>query len=164
MIFLSTMEKRGWLKKGPVENLFQGGWRYRNCLFEYGIWSNFPETEEDYALEVSQKILADIPRGVVAQLEQGDRVNLAGKRLQIMEIVHAKGAGRVVALPSTDQESKEIFWLGPGMQVSWEVAQSVRRHPRDRRIPCLKKRNRVFFRVLAPCFSGNGKRSTMRHF
>ena len=121
-----TMEKRGWLKKGPVENLFQGGWRYRNCLFEYEIWSNFPETEEDYALEVSQKILADIPRGVVAQLQQGDRVNLAGKRLQIVEIIHAKGAGRVVALPSTDQESKEIFLLGPGMQVSWEVAQSVR--------------------------------------
>ena len=108
-----TMEKRGWLKKGPVKSLFQGGWRYRNCLFEYWIWSNFPETEEDYALEVSKKVLADIPRGVVAQLEPGDRVNLAGKRLQIVEIIHVRGAGRVLALPSIHPESKEIFWLGP---------------------------------------------------
>ena len=121
-----TMEKKGWLSKGPVKGLFQGGWRYTNCLFEYGIWSNFPETEEDYALVLSQKAIADIPRGVVAQLEPGDRVNLAGKRLRIIEIDHTKGGKRVLALPSTHSESKEIFWLGPGMQVSYEVAQSVR--------------------------------------
>ncbi len=144
-----AMEKRGWLKKGPVDNLFQGGWRYRNCLFEYEIWGNFPETEEDYSLVVSQKILAEIPRGVVAQLDQGDTVNLAGKRLQIVEIVHAKGAGRVVALPSTDQESKEIFWLGPGMQVSWEVAQSVRDILKTAHTLLKKRKQGLFSRTRA---------------
>jgi len=121
-----TMEKTGWLSKGPVKGLFQGGWQYYNCLFEYGIWSNFPPADEDYALEVSKKIIADIPQGVVGQLEPGDRVNLAGKRLCIAEIIHARGAGRVLAVPSTHPDSKEIFWLGPGQQVSYEVAQSVR--------------------------------------
>ena len=121
-----TMEKTGWLSKGPVNGLFQGGWQYTNCLFEYGIWSNFPPAEEDYALELSKKTIADIPRAIVDQLEPGDRVNLAGKRLCIAEIIHAKGAGRVLAVPSTRTDSKEIFWLGPGQQISYEVAQSVR--------------------------------------
>jgi len=121
-----TMEKTGWLSKGSVNGLFQGGWQYYNCLFEYGIWSNFPPAEENYALELSKKTIADIPRAVVDQLEPGDRVNLAGKRLCIAEIIHAKGAGRVLAVPSTRTDSKEIFWLGPGQQVSYEVAQSVR--------------------------------------
>ncbi|OQY43575.1 MAG: hypothetical protein B6240_12175 [Desulfobacteraceae bacterium 4572_87] len=97
-----------------------------HCLFEYGIWSNFPPADEDYALEVNQKTIADIPQGVVGQLEPGDRVNLAGKRLCITEIIHAKGAGRVLAVPSNRTDSKEIFWLGPGQQISYEVAQSIR--------------------------------------
>ena len=121
-----TMEKTGWLSKGPVKGLFEGGWQYYHCLFEYGIWSNFPPADEDYALEVNQKTIADIPQGVVGQLEPGDRVNLAGKRLCITEIIHAKGAGRVLAIPSTRTDSKEIFWLGPGQQISYEVAQSIR--------------------------------------
>ncbi|MBW2708600.1 MAG: DEAD/DEAH box helicase [Deltaproteobacteria bacterium] len=121
-----TMKKTGWLSRGPVNGLFQGGWQYYNCLFEYGIWSNFPPAEEDYSLELSKKTIADIPRAVVEQLEPGDRVNLAGKRLCIAEIIHAKGAGRVLALPSTRTDNKEIFWLGPGQQISYEVAQSVR--------------------------------------
>ena len=121
-----TMEKTGWLSKGPVDGLFQGGWQYNNALFEYGIWSNFPPAEEDYALELSKKSIADIPRAVVNQLEPGDRVNLAGKRLLIAEIIHARGAGRVLTVLSTRADTKEIFWLGPGQQVSYEVAQSVR--------------------------------------
>ena len=121
-----TMAKTGWLSKGPVNGLFRGGWQYTNCLFEYAIWSNFPPAEEDYALELSQKTIADIPRAVVAQLEPGDRVNLAGKSLMITEVIHARGAGRVLAIPSARTDSKEIFWLGPGQQVSYEVAQSVR--------------------------------------
>ena len=121
-----TMEKAGWLSKGSFNGLFQGGWQYYNCRFEYGIWSNFPPADEDYALEVNQKTIADIPQGVVGQLEPGDRVNLAGKRLCITEIRHARGAGRVLANPSNHLEGKEIFWLGPGQQVSYEVAQSVR--------------------------------------
>ena len=121
-----TMEKTGWLSKGPVKGLFHGGWQYTNCLFEYGIWSNFPPADEDYALELRKKTIADIPRAVVDQLEPGDRVNLAGKRLCIAEIIHTKGAGRVLAVPSTRHDSKEIFWLGPGQQISYEVAQSVR--------------------------------------
>jgi len=71
-----TMEKTGWLSKGPVKGLFHGGWQYTNCLFEYGIWSNFPPADEDYALELRKKTIADIPRAVVDQLEPGDRVNL----------------------------------------------------------------------------------------
>ena len=121
-----TMEKTGWLSEGPINGLFRGGWQYYNALFEYGIWSNFPPADEDYALEVSKKTIADIPRAVVDQLEPGDRVNLVGKRLRIAEIIHARGAGRVLAVPSTRTDSKEIFWLGPGQQISYEVAQSVR--------------------------------------
>ena len=126
MKFSKPWKKRAGCPKDPSTACSRADGSTTNCLFEYGIWSNFPPAEEDYALELSKKTIADIPRAVVDQLEPGDRVNLAGKRLCIAEIIHAKGAGRVVAVPSTRHDSKEIFWLGPGQQISYEVAQSVR--------------------------------------
>ena len=108
-----TMEKTGWLTKGPVNGLFRGGWQYTNCLFEYGIWSNFPPTEEDYALELSQKTIADIPRAVVAQLEPGDRVNLAGKKLCITEIIHARGSGTGPGRPIGPHGQQGNILAGP---------------------------------------------------
>ena len=62
----------------------------------------------------------------MAQLEPGDRVNLAGKRLLITDIIHSRGAGQVLAEPATRKDVKELFWLSPGQQVSYETAQSVR--------------------------------------
>ncbi|MCF8039177.1 MAG: DEAD/DEAH box helicase, partial [Desulfohalobiaceae bacterium] len=123
---LNTMDKKGWLSRGPVQGLFQGGWQYTSALLEHGIWSNFPPAEDEYALVLDNRTIADIPRALVAQLEPGDRVNLAGKGLLITEIVHSPGAGRVLALPSTQRDAKELFWLGPGQQVSYETAQAVR--------------------------------------
>ncbi|GLI34882.1 DEAD/DEAH box helicase [Desulforhabdus amnigena] len=139
-LLFDSMEKQGWLRnkedfrissKGKLQEvgsraLFHGGWRYRNALLDRKIWSNFPETEEDYLLELEGKAVADLPRSIVRQLEPGDRVHLAGKRIQILQIVDAGERKRVLAQPAEQIDDKEILWLGAGFQVSFEVAQSIR--------------------------------------
>ena len=123
---LHTMQQKGWLSRGAVQGLFQGGRQYTDALIEHGLWSNFPPAEEEYALILEDKAIADIPRALVTQLEPGDRVNLAGNGLLITAITHSQGSGQVQALPSSHRDAKELFWLGPGQQVSYETAQSVR--------------------------------------
>ena len=120
-----AMTRQGWLREDRTVGLFRGGWRYRDCFLERRIWSNFPEAEEDYTLELSGEAIADLPKSVVRQLELGDRVQLAGKRLQVLKI--EAGERRHVMARSVDQlDDKELFWLGAGFRVSYEVAQAIR--------------------------------------
>ena len=123
-LFGSMVQQR-WLRQERVEGLFRGGRRYRDCFLERKIWSNFPETEEDYTLELVGEGIADLPKSVVRQLEPGDRVQLAGKRLQVLQIDTGEKK-RVIARPADRLDDKDLFWLGPGFRVSYEVAQSVR--------------------------------------
>lgn len=122
---LAAMLGQGWLRRDRVEGLLRGGWRYRDCLLQRRIWSNFPEAEEDYTLSLAGEAVADLPRSVVGQLEVGDRVQVAGKRFQVLQI-ESGARKQVLARPVERLDAKEIFWLGTGLPVSYEVAQSVR--------------------------------------
>ncbi len=118
------MERQGWLRKENI-SLYHGGRLYRDCLINHKIWSNFPEEEEDYVLELSGEVIADLPSSIVRQLEVGDRLQLAGRRIHILQI-DAGERKRVLAEPSEYLDDKEIFWLGAGFQVSFEAAQAIR--------------------------------------
>lgn len=138
-----SMERLGWLRSdrlssfprpaasgrlpGPDREarLFHGGWRYRDALISRKIWSNFPETEEDYLLEISGEVVADLPRSVVRQLEAGDCVHLAGRRVCILGILRSAEGGRVLAEPCEEPGSTEVSWVGVGSHVPFEVAQSM---------------------------------------
>ena len=120
-----TMAQQQWLQRDRVEGLFKGGRRYRDCFLERRIWSNFPDTEEDYVLEFAGEAIADLPKFIVRQLELGDRVQLTGKRLRVLNIETGERKS-VIAQPTDQIETKELFWLGSGFRVSYEVAQSVR--------------------------------------
>ena len=120
-----AMARQQWLRKDRVTGLFKGGQRYGDCFLERRIWSNFPEAEEDYVLEFAGEAIADLPRFIVRQLEPGDRVQLTGKRLRVLNIETGERK-RVVAQPTDRLDEKELFWLGSGFRVSYEVAQSVR--------------------------------------
>jgi superfamily II DNA/RNA helicase len=125
---LPTLAARHWLRSvdenGPRQ-AWRGGWRYAQALRACQIWSNFPDTEENYVLEVDTEAVADLPTSVVRQLEVGDQVDLAGRRLRILDI--QDGARKVVrATPVDALEGKELFWLGSGPAVTWELAQAIR--------------------------------------
>ncbi|MYB57530.1 MAG: DEAD/DEAH box helicase [Gemmatimonadetes bacterium] len=120
-----AMARQQWLRKDRVTGLFKGGQRYGDCFLERRIWSNFPEAEEDYVLEFAGEAIADLPKFIVRQLELGDRVQLTGKRLRVLNI-ETDERKRVVAQPTDRLDEKELFWLGSGFRVSYEVAQSVR--------------------------------------
>jgi AAA domain len=68
--------------------------------------------------------VADVPVSVVRQLAIGDDVDLAGRRLRILDV--QDGERKVVrATPVQVETAKELIWLGSGPPVSWEVAQAV---------------------------------------
>src|SRR5207237_1284744 len=68
--------------------------------------------------------VADLPMSVVRQLAIGDEVDLAGRRLRILDVQDDER--KVVrATPVQVETAKELLWLGSGAPVSWEVAQSV---------------------------------------
>lgn len=123
-IFQSLL-KKNWLKKSGMNGLYTGGWQYRDALLEHRIWSNFPANEEEYRLEVSGESVADIPISIVKQFDPGDRVLLAGRRLRILWIDEGK-CKRVLAEPADRIDEKELYWLGMGCHVSYEVAQAMR--------------------------------------
>ncbi len=123
-IFTSLIQKK-WLKKTAVKGLYSGGYHYWQALVEYRIWSNFPEIEDLYQLLVGDKSVADIPQSIVRQIEPGDRVLLAGRRLRILWIDDGE-LKRIFAEPARRLDDKEIFWFGKGSHVSYEVAQAMR--------------------------------------
>ncbi|MBF0203245.1 MAG: DEAD/DEAH box helicase, partial [Desulfamplus sp.] len=137
-----SLEKKRWLKKSLVHGLYSGGYQYGKHLTEYKIWGNFPEAEEEYILELitnsssgrkylaeshsdTSRSIADIPRSIVNQIETGDRVHIAGRRLNIVKIDHDEHK-RVFATSTTSKPDKEIIWIGMGAHVSFEVAQMMR--------------------------------------
>ena len=119
-----SLEKKRWLKKSKINGLLGGGWQYRNHLFDYKIWGNFPEAEEEYILEVSEKAIADIPQSIVSQMEVGDRVYIAGRRLRILKIDTGERK-RVLARPSKSRDEKQLAWIGMGAHVSYEVTKAM---------------------------------------
>ena len=139
-----SMAQKGWLRRERTGGLYRGSRRYRDDFLERRIWSNFPPAEEDYVLELSGEAVADLPRSIVRQLDAGDRVQLAGKRLQVVKI-EAGEHRRVAARPADRLDEKELFWLGPGFRVSYEVAQGIReviRAPVDEQASGLFSRTR----------------------
>jgi superfamily II DNA/RNA helicase len=116
----------GWLRPTRPRTLLRGSWRYRDAFLERRLFSNLPDTGEAFALEVEQEAVADLPPALVAQLKAGDRVQLAGRRLRVLEV--GQGAERrVLAERSADPEVKELLWFGPGGRVSYEAAQAMGR-------------------------------------
>ncbi|MCI5163779.1 MAG: hypothetical protein D3917_17545, partial [Candidatus Electrothrix sp. AX5] len=124
-IFQSLVEKQ-WLRKDSLKGLYTEGWRYWDALVEHRIWSNFPETEIEYKLDVAGEAVADIPQTIVKQLDPGDKVLLAGRRLRILWI-NTKADKRIFAEPTQERlDDKELLWLGMGCHVSLETAQAMR--------------------------------------
>ncbi|SLM28913.1 DEAD/DEAH box helicase domain protein [Desulfamplus magnetovallimortis] len=132
-----SLEKTKWLKKAFVSGLFSGGFQYGKHLSEYRIWGNFPETDDEYILELIKhhstnlevdrpKAIADIPRSIVNQMDVGDRVYIVGRRLQIVKIDSDEDRRRVFAVSTNSSTDKDIVWLGMGAHVSFEVAQMMR--------------------------------------
>jgi Lhr-like helicase len=121
----SSLEKKRWLSALNIPGLFKGGWQYREHLFEYKIWGNFPEIQKEYILEVSDKPIADIPKSIVGQMDVGDTVFIAGKRLEILKIDHSEHK-KVLAKPGTRKDEKQLAWIGMGALVSFEVAQAMK--------------------------------------
>ena len=122
---LPTLAARAWLRRTDGEQAsWRGGWRYARALRARQIWSNFPDTEVEYVLEVDAEAVADVPASVVRQLAIGDHVDLAGRRLRILDV--QDGERKVVrATPVQVETAKELIWLGSGPPVPWEVAQAV---------------------------------------
>jgi Lhr-like helicase len=119
---LPALEAR---RRPAGQNIWQGGWRCTEALLARHIWSNFPDTEMVYTLEVDGEAVADLPASVTRQLAVGDQVDLAGRRLRVLAI--QDGEHRLVrATPVESQDIKELFWIGSGPPVSWEVAQAAR--------------------------------------
>jgi superfamily II DNA/RNA helicase len=124
---LPVLAERHWLRRAGAhgrQDIWRGGWRYAETLLSRQIWSNFPDTETVYTLDVDGEAVADLPTSVVRQLNAGDRVDLAGRRLLILAIQDGERQA-VRATPVDTQEPKELFWAGSGPPVSWEVAQAV---------------------------------------
>src|SRR5499426_3819748 len=124
---LPALAARAWLRCTADhwgQESWRGGWRYARALRARQIWSNFPDTEVVYILEVDAEAVADLPVSVVRQLAIGDAVDLAGRRLRILDV--QDGERKVVrATPVQVETAKELLWLGSGAPVSWEVAQGV---------------------------------------
>ncbi len=127
---LPALAARAWLRSttghGGQES-WRGGWRYARALRARQIWSNFPDTEVVYILEVDAEAVADLPVSVVRQLAIGDHVDLAGRRLRILDVQDDER--KVVrATPVQVETTRELLWLGSGPPVSWEVAQAIQQY------------------------------------
>jgi superfamily II DNA/RNA helicase len=125
---LAEMVRQRWLRPDDGrgrEHVWRGSVRYAQALRARQIWSNFPDTDVSYTLQVDDEAVADLPTAIVRQLEVGDLVDLAGKRLQILDI-QSGDVKMVRGMPVDAPEGKEVFWVGSGAPVSWEVAQAMR--------------------------------------
>lgn len=123
---VTSLAHKHWLRESGVSGIYTGGWRYRDALLEYRIWSNFPETEQEYSLIVSGDAVADIPLSIVRQLEIGDIVLLTGRRLRILWIDEGRHK-KVLTEPIEERlDTKEILWVGMGCHVTFETAQAMR--------------------------------------
>ena len=126
---LPVLERQHWLRRQQHNGLqprWRGGWRYVQALKDNRVWSNFPETDTPYVLQIEDQAVADLPPAIVRQLDPGDHVDLAGRCIRILDI--SDGERKVVrAAPVETSETKALYWVGAGPPVSWEVAQAMRR-------------------------------------
>lgn len=121
---LPTLERRGWLKREPT-GLLAGGRRFFEARIERRLWSNFPWEEPPFSLVVDDRILAEIPAKVAVQLDVGQRVQLSGRRLRILDIDPGERR-RIDAVPTPEPEGEELSWVGMSAAVSREAAEAVR--------------------------------------
>ncbi len=125
---LPTLEQKHWLRRQPSHGRqprWRGGWRYVQALKDNRVWSNFPETETPYVLQIEAQAVADLPPGIVRQLDPGDDVDLAGRCIRILDI--SDGERKVVRAARVEtSDTKPLYWVGTGPPVSWEVAQAMR--------------------------------------
>jgi superfamily II DNA/RNA helicase/predicted RecB family nuclease len=123
-----TLEGNHWLRRQKANGRqprWRGGWRYVQALKANQIWSNFPETETPYVLQIDAQAVADLPPVIVRQLDPGDDVDLAGRCIRILDI--SNGERKVVRAELAEaSETKPLYWVGTGPPVSWEVAQAMR--------------------------------------
>ncbi len=122
---LAHMQTRGWLRADATGHLI-GGWRYHRARIERGIWSNLPPEPQPAALVVEETVVAELPAGVARQLDPGDVVQLAGRRLRIRDVDLDGERRQVLAAPSEREPTTEPTWLGAGAPVTWDAAQAVR--------------------------------------
>lgn len=149
-LIFSSLEKTRWLSALNIPALFKGGWQYNKHLLEYKIWGNFPEIEEEYSLEVFNKPVADIPKSIVGQMDVGNIVFIAGKRLEILKIDHTEHK-KVLAKPGKGKEDKQLAWIGMGALVSFEVAKAMENILKNGTIKnrdCLFKRTKKLSRTF----------------
>lgn len=119
-----SLEKKAWLNHSHIHGLMQGGPQYHTHFLEYKIWGNFPETEEEYILEVSGQAIADIPRSIVGQMNVGENIFIAGRHLKIISI--DKGQSRkITAVLSSGLNEKQLAWIGKGVPVSYQLSQAM---------------------------------------
>jgi replicative superfamily II helicase len=123
-----TLESNHWLRRQKSNGLqprWRGGWRYVQALKDNRVWSNFPEAETPYVLQIDDQAVADLPPVIVRQLDPGDHVDLAGRCIRILDI--RDGERKVVRAELAEtSETKPLYWVGTGPPVSWEVAQAMR--------------------------------------
>lgn len=119
------MIAKSWLKPTNHPGLYQGGWRYFLRLKKNQIWSNFPPTDEEYAVILGQEKIAVLPLSMVKQLEIGDVIQLTGKVLKVLQIEEKKAASEVWVEASEEAPNKDLVWWGFGSPVSLEVAQKM---------------------------------------
>ncbi len=123
---MEKMVAKNWLQLRSEPGLFSGGWRYRIALQRQQIWSNFPPADEEYALILDKEVIATLPLSVIKQLEIGDVFQLIGKGLKLLQIEEKRASGEVFVELSDQPITKELFWCGSGVLISFEVAQSMK--------------------------------------
>lgn len=122
----NDMLLKDWLKPMPMIGLVSGGWRYAQALIQQTLWSNFPPTDKEYDVILAQETIAVLPLSVVKQLNIGDLIQLTGKVLRIVRIEEKQIAREVFVERSQSLADKEIQWVGSGIPITFEVAQTIR--------------------------------------
>lgn len=119
------MLANNWLKPTKQPGIYDGGWRYFSSLKRKQIWSNFPPTDEEYAVILEYEKIAVLPLSMVKQLEVGDLIRLTGKVLRVLQIEEKRAALEVWVEESDEAVTKELVWIGFGPPTSFEVAQKM---------------------------------------
>jgi len=122
---LHYMLENNWLKTTKQPGIYDGGWRYFSSLKRKQIWSNFPPTDEEYAVILEYEKIAVLPLLMVRQLEVGDLIRLTGKVLRVLQIEEKRTALEVWVEESSEIASKELVWMGLGSPTPFEVAQKM---------------------------------------
>lgn len=119
------MLSHNWLKGTKHLQLYEGGWRFYSLLKRRAIWSNFPPTEEEYNVIFEQETVAILFSSTVKQLKVGDRIQLMGKILKVLEIIERETVREIWVEESDQEATKELLWAGFGAPTSFTLAQKM---------------------------------------